>query len=250
MPSQADIFGTESVAENLAEGVYPHLTNHYSLVNNYAFEVLLVGIFLLFCYLIYNFRGSILLLARMLVLRITPEKVFEEQTLFFKQFMTLCSLLGVLVVTGFIVKVGDGMGLDRFLPATSPLIYHGAVLAVLVAVGVIWVYKYLLLKLIGGITRSGDFFRQHGFLTHLYGAVVYLILTPLLLMFSFGSERESRVLFWIILGLLALVGLLYLSKSYRFFVERKVSTLQWILYLCAVEIFPVSLFVLAGLRQA
>ena len=46
----------------------------------------------------------------------------------------------------------------------------------------------------------------------------------------------------------AILYLTYLTKSYRFFVKRDVSIMQWILYLCTVEFFPVSFFVLAVLR--
>ena len=47
------------------------------------------------------------------------------------------------------------------------------------------------------------------------------------------------------------VGLymLYLTKSYRFFAARNVSILQWILYLCTVEFFPISFFVLVFIRE-
>ena len=51
------------------------------------------------------------------------------------------------------------------------------------------------------------------------------------------------------LSLIHIFYLLYLAKSYRFFVARDVSILQWILYLCAVELFPISFFVLVVARN-
>lgn len=58
---------------------------------------------------------------------------------------------------------------------------------------------------------------------------------------------QSRIGTITLYGIVTLY-LTYLTKSYRFFVKRDVSIMQWILYLCTVEFFPVSFFVLAVLR--
>lgn len=248
LPSESDIFGAGSTAEHLWTGEAPLAAEPYSLVRNYAFETLLVVVFLLFCYLIYNFRNSILLSFRVMVMRIAPEKAFEEQTLFFRRFMAGAMLLEALLVTGFLTGLADRYGLARLLPDASPLVCHGFVVAVLVAVYVVSAYKKLLSRMIGAVVQNPQFFKEYAFLSRLSGAAAALIMTPLFLMLAFASDREFRTLFWIAAGVFLLLTGVFLSKSYRFFVERNISILQWILYLCAVEIFPVSFFLLAGSR--
>ena len=56
---------------------------------------------------------------------------------------------------------------------------------------------------------------------------------------------------WMNVGLVAIAAtlLLYAKESIELFISKKVSILHWILYLCTVELFPVSLIVLTAIRE-
>lgn len=63
VPSEADIFGVHSKLVTGETGM-PQPIEQLSWVENYTYEGLVIAIFILFCYLLYNFRGDILQLLR------------------------------------------------------------------------------------------------------------------------------------------------------------------------------------------
>ena len=63
---------------------------------------------------------------------------------------------------------------------------------------------------------------------------------PLILLFLLTSPDTGHILSFGILILGGALLLLYLKESLMLFLSKKISILHWFLYLCAVEIFPVS----------
>ena len=72
-------------------------------------------------------------------------------------------------------------------------------------------------------------------------AIHYVVfLCPLILLFLLASPDTGHILSFGILILGGALLLLYLKESLMLFLSKKISILHWFLYLCAVEIFPVS----------
>lgn len=104
----------------------------------------------------------------------------------------------------------------------------------------------LLLFQIGVLRASGDIALARYItdpLTALklnYAALAFVLFTPFALLFLLAPPQSAEYLSW----LLATVGggllLLYLRESFTLFMTKNISILHWILYLCAVEIFPIS----------
>ena len=232
VPSEADIFGVHSKLVTGETGM-PQPIEQLSWVENYTYEGLVIAIFILFCYLLYNFRGDILQLLRFLAMHTSSEKIYAEQKLFFKRFINLSTLLGILLICGLSVKLCDYFGLDGRLPAT----------------GILLLYRYLVTGIVGAVTRNQAFFKSYRFMSHLSGSVSFLILTPFFLLFALGDRNSTTFFIYLTITIVAALYLLYLGKSYRFFIERNISILQWILYLCTVEWFPVSLLLLEAMRM-
>jgi hypothetical protein len=61
-----------------------------------------------------------------------------------------------------------------------------------------------------------------------------------ILLFLLASADTGHILSFGILILGGALLLLYLKESLMLFLSKKISILHWFLYLCAVEIFPVS----------
>ena len=72
-------------------------------------------------------------------------------------------------------------------------------------------------------------------------ALTVLLTSPALLLFALCPRNTGDVWFLIITIELAVAAILYLRESLRLFISKKISILNWILYLCSVEIFPASL---------
>ena len=177
------------------------------------------------------------------------EKIYAEQKLFFKRFINLSTLLGILLICGLSVKLCDYFGLDGRLPATGILNVNLIPVILLLIPGIILLYRYLVTGIVGAVTRNQAFFKSYRFMSHLSGSVSFLILTPFFLLFALGDGSSTTFFIYLTITIVAALYLLYLGKSYRFFIERNVSILQWILYLCTVEWFPVSLLLLEAMRM-
>ena len=240
VPSEADIFGVHSKLVTGETGM-PQPIEQLSWVENYTYEGLVIAIFILFCYLLYNFRGDILQLLRFLAMHTSSEKIYAEQKLFFKRFINLST------PTGNPADLWPERQIMRLLrprwkaagnrdPANVNLI---PVILLLIP-GIILLYRYLVTGIVGAVTRNQAFFKSYRFMSHLSGSVSFLILTPFFLLFALGDGNSTTFFIYLTITIVAALYLLYLGKSYRFFIERNVSILQWILYLCTVEWFPVS----------
>lgn len=211
---------------------------------SYAYEAVTLGVLAIFCYLLHSYRSSLAEAFKVVTMQLSIEKAFAEQTLFFRQFLTLSSLWGILLVSGLAVRYGDLYGLYTLLPLTADT----AVAAVAAAVALIVGYRCLIVRIVGLVTRNEAFLAEHRFMNRIFSAFAYTLLTPLFLVVALVPAEEARAALIGVAAVSAILYLTYLTKSYRFFVKRDVSIMQWILYLCTVEFFPVSFFVLAVLR--
>lgn len=253
LPTEADIFGAGSrLAAGPAGGLRPEAAPSFPLTDNYPYEILTLFAFILFCYIFYNYRNSIVLLFSALVRKkISTEKPMEEKTQFFRQFSFFSALLGILTAGGMVVRTGEYFGaaklvapgmLARIAPWTAP--------AALAAILLIVLYKYLVIRTIGFLTENRAFFGAHSALSRFFSSAASLVVTPFFLLTALNEGPAAGPLIGISIGICTLLYLFYLIKSYHFFTERGVSILQWFLYLCTVEFFPVSFFILLIVRNA
>ena len=245
IPNGAELFGPESsVALVSPDGIAARPASADTPGQSYAYEAVTLGVLAIFCYLLHSYRSSLAEAFKVVTMQLSIEKAFAEQTLFFRQFLTLSSLWGILLVSGLAVRYGDLYGLYTLLPLTADT----AVAAVAAAVALIVGYRCLIVRIVGLVTRNEAFLAEHRFMNRIFSAFAYTLLTPLFLVVALVPAEEVRAALIGVAAVSAILYLTYLTKSYRFFVKRDVSIMQWILYLCTVEFFPVSFFVLAVLR--
>ncbi len=244
-PGEAYFFGPGSRLSAGASG-YPRPLETASWIDNYAYEALVVGVFITFCFLVYRYRDNLLALFKMQTMGQPLEKMYEEQTLFFKSFLRIALLLSGLLLSALAIRL-----LALFPPdvAFSTLGFNLAVPAILVCVALVMLYRYLMNGVIGTLTQNPDFFACYRFMGRVWSALGSVSLVPLFLIAALYEAPAARGVLYLLLALLAVLLLGYLGNSLRFFVQRNVSILQWILYLCAVEIFPLSLLLFLFLRS-
>lgn len=82
----------------------------------------------------------------------------------------------------------------------------------------------------------------------LYMAVAFVVTIPFGVMFLLCSHTMATIGFWgmILCGTIWII--IFVKETFLFFVSQKISILHWILYLCALEIFPTSLILAPILR--
>lgn len=121
-------------------------------------------------------------------------------------------------------------------------------LAVIGAFIVVVVVQYLILMVVGFVTQS---IREVGQLMRIrliYFVLASVMVSPILLISQMGTSYSYEV--WQNVGFVAAVVALglFFRESIKLFISKKVSILHWILYLCAVEIMPVTLLWQAVVR--
>lgn len=146
--------------------------------------------------------------------------------------------IGLLLAALLLLRLTDErIALGTFVPAAwIPLLIPagaaGTALLLLFQIG--------LLRLSGDIALARYITDPLTALKLNYAALAFVLLTPCALLFLLAPPETAGILAW----LLAAVGggllLLYLRESFILFLSKNISILHWILYLCAVEIFPVS----------
>ncbi len=75
----------------------------------------------------------------------------------------------------------------------------------------------------------------------LYMAVGFVTVIPFGLLFLLSAPTPAMVGAIGAIICMSIATIIFIKESFLFFVSQKISILHWILYLCALEIFPLSL---------
>ncbi len=103
-------------------------------------------------------------------------------------------------------------------------------------------YQVMLIKLIGKIINDRGFALPMLQIKGISYTVVGITLLPTILCYALAQGHTREVFMYIVASQLFIISLLYVAKTFLFFISKKFSLLHTILYLCAVEIFPMTLF--------
>ena len=82
----------------------------------------------------------------------------------------------------------------------------------------------------------------------LYMAVGFVTIIPFGLLFLLAPQQFAVVGAVGAIICISIATIIFIKESFLFFVSQKISILHWILYLCALEIFPLSLILAPILR--
>ena len=221
-----------------------------SLTDNAVFQSFVLLLAATYATLLYRNIGDI----RTLVGHISRDaasrqRLSEDQgSSGFSRFLHIVTAIGMLFLGVFAVKYGDAL-MPRLLTDT---LSHGAVLAMsllaTLACTAIVACQTALVRIAGAVTVSQPFVSQLMLLRRTYFALAVIVTSPALLLFALCPRGTGNVWFSVITIELAMTAFLYLKESLNLFISKKISILHWFLYLCTVEIFPVSLLWLSLVR--
>ena len=122
------------------------------------------------------------------------------------------------------------------------------VLTALFATTIMLVYQYGALYLSATVCERSDIGKALIGLKSLYLAVGFVATIPFGILFLLWQSAPSVVAI-VGAGLCGLVAaIIFVKETFLFFLQQKISILRWILYLCALEIFPISLILAPILR--
>ncbi|MFR8224350.1 MAG: DUF4271 domain-containing protein [Alistipes shahii] len=166
----------------------------------------------------------------------------------YSRFLNIATAIGLLFLGVAAVKYGDTLMPGRLaasIPQCAALIF--SLLVSLASLGIA-AYQTIAVRLAGALTLSQPFIAQLMLLKRTCFALGMILISPPLLLFALCPQGTGGVWFCIIAVELAAAAALYLKETLNLFLSKKVSILHWFLYLCTVEVFPVSLLWLLAVR--
>ena len=166
----------------------------------------------------------------------------------YSRFLNIATAIGLLFLGVAAVKYGDTLMPGRLtasIPQGAALIF--SLLVSLASLGIA-AYQTIAVRLAGALTLSQPFIAQLMLLKRTCFALGMILISPPLLLFALCPQGTGGVWFCIIAVELAAAAALYLKETLNLFLSKKVSILHWFLYLCTVEVFPVSLLWLLAVR--
>ena len=221
-----------------------------SLTENAAFQSFVLLLAAIYAMLLYRNLGDVrTLLDRISRDTATGQRLSEEPGgSGFSRFLNIATTIGMLFMGVMVVKYGDSLMPSRFGETLS----HGAVLALsLLATAACYgvvLYQMTVVRLTGAVTLSQPFISQLVLLKRTYFSLGVIVTSPALLLFALCPRGTGNVWFCIIIIELAVTAGLYLRETLNLFIAKKISILHWFLYLCMVEILPISLLWLLTVR--
>lgn len=248
--SIAEVFGNNSaLGVNLTLTSLPQRTVAADQQNNFLLDGILVLLFFSFTILVYRFRDYISTLFKAASVEGHINNLADEQSISFRLFITLSNLMGLVSILALGIKYYLVWSAEAG-PNTIPANIDRYIIPIMIGIIVsIIIYRRILYFIIVQITLQGDLISKLSYFNRILFALLSVIVTPLALIIGFsGTESQSGVSTFGIIVLIMLI-LYYIFKSYTFFISRKVSSLQWFLYLCAIEIWPISFYILLALRN-
>lgn len=221
-----------------------------SLTENPVFQGFVLLLAATYAMLLYRNLGDIrLLLTRISHDTATGERLMEDPGgSGFSRFLNIATAIGILFVGVMTVKYGDSLIPDSLL-GTIP---QGAVLALSLlatfACLCVGLFQRAVVRLAGAVTLSQPFVSQLMLLKRTYFTLGVIVTVPALLLFALCPRGTGDVWFCIIVIELLATAFLYLRETLNLFLSKKISILHWILYLCTVEVFPISFIWLLAAR--
>lgn len=159
----------------------------------------------------------------------------------FSHFLRITNIIGMLFLGLLTVKFGGWIAAGIPAGPLDEYIMLMMSLATTVAVSAVTLYQRILLQCAGAITVSRPFIAQLIQLKRTYFAMAVIGAAPVLLLFVLTTADSARLWLYLLLFESAVAAILYLKESLGLFLSKNISILHWFLYLCAVELFPVSL---------
>ena len=228
-------------AEQLLEGV-ASFSGSGMLWVDVLLNLFVFGVLIGYMFCVYRYYDDVVALFSSVFSRrvISADRVGERRRseIFYgflgKLFLLGAAFVGVLAMLSIVGEHTMQVGLTQDVMMAVPLIAVAVFLAVIV-------FQYIELLIVGVVIRSLPEVFAIMRLRLTYFVFFTVIAAPILLISQMGQAESYEV--WGSLGLVAtfLSLMLYLRESLQFFISKKISILHWFLYLCTVEILPLTL---------
>lgn len=200
-------------------------------------SVVLVVLICFYCYILYRFRRDLMSCLKNIGNTEDSLTLMEGQGADFIYFLRSGIALAILSGASLVMA-----WLEIQLPRVeSYYLFFGAVAAFLCVV----LYRRMAFGLMRWLTDDKGVFREVTFINRIDITFIAIFYTPLAVIIGVSGRLFE-------LGMIVLAGFAayHFISLYKYFRIRSFSKLQWILYLCTVEILPVSFIIALAIRKS
>lgn len=165
-----------------------------------------------------------------------------------KNIEIITSLVGTVLIALLVMRMSV---MEEFRFITSPLSLFsawsigGSVLAGILAT---MCGERLMLYIIGVVSGRNDACNTIWHTKLLYFCVIIIILSPMLILSLLTEGLVTQIALYISVAVCLISLILFIKETFLLFRTQRFSIFHWILYLCALEIFPLSLLLAPILR--
>ena len=236
--SAEEMFGAQSRIVEVVDRAEPMQT----LVGDWLFQLLsVVLLFAVVLFIARHRRRVSNMLVRLLKGHLPDDYASgRRDEVLTRTFLHTSSFIGIMLLTLFCVKYAP-MWMPESLIPSEGWMSTVAALYVLVGVVAIALFEYALLWVVGKVTRGEEvvgailYMKRSGF------SLAAIALSPIFLMGVLSSENLTGSWNIVLFVECSILVLLFIKETRALFIEKKIPIFHWILYLCTVEAFPLSL---------
>ncbi len=227
-------------------------------------QAAVLAVIFLYCRMIYGYReqaaASLKIIAPFSLLFSKKEEWgggIENKNLYdrYTAFITVIGLFSVGIAAGK-AALAAGVpptGVTEY-SAVATIVASGwlpAIAAVAAGVTAICVVSLqtLVLKAAGRLVFAGGFVDFLLALKRTCLSATILLVAPFIFMYTGENPVRDEIFIYVVIIELIAIAAMYAFHTLYLFIKQKVSLLVWFLYLCTVEIFPVSLVVLLVVKN-
>lgn len=232
--NQSAIFGNRST---LIATRAQHLTTgqHHANISTPSIPIFTLCLVCLYCYILYRFSRSMGLLIKNAFSIEATITVMDNQSLDFRKMLRY----GVVLFVASLSLLAT-LKIQTLTTINSYIVLGGTILSLTLIVSL----RSLILHTITFISRDRTSMQQINQVSRYNVTVFSILFTPLTFVcILFETTQIISVI------ALCLFALYHTIRIYNLFKANKFSFLQWILYLCSVELFPLSLVLAVGLKS-
>ena len=210
-----------------------------TLTGEPMFHLLLFAILVIYLNMIYRSWGFIGHLYRdMFTMRSEQNMIYKGGLLPLQHFKQVASIIGFVSLALVVLRFAEG-----FISLDSPI--YNASIATYASVGAMFIvlvyiaWYFALHKIVEWVSGS-DATAILSSLGYMHFVRISVVLFPLVAVWLLGIESGDAFVVPLLIVVAVLLIILYLKDTILFFIDKKISILYWILYLCTAFLLPLS----------
>ena len=225
--------GSNIVVGDALEPFVPTLTSEP------LFHILLLATLIVYLNMIYRSAGFIGQLYRdMFTMRTERNMISQGGLLPLQNFKQVASAIGFVSLALVVLRFAEGL-ISPDSPIYSSTIATYASVAAMFIVVVYVAWYFALHKIVEWVSGS-DATAILSSLGYMHFVRISVVLYPLVAVWLLGIERGDAIVLPLLVIVAVLMIILYLKDTILFFIDKKISILYWILYLCTAFLLPLS----------